>query len=323
MWDTQSRFLVGLALALSNSLLSSFGFILQRKAQLLNEKSPCEEPYQRRHCLWAFGVALYILAALPDVVAYALIPQVVCTTVACFRLVLATFLAHKLLGEKVERRAALGMAACSIGTALCLVCGPRSADIGTTSWEGGPHHPHLWTYLGVTLGLLVALLVIEHSEWARLRRGLRGMTLPLATGLGFAVEKVLNTELGFIRAPQHFEELLQAHLWCCMAASVGVLGLVDLYLNLRGAATMRVQLFLPLTFAFGTTLQFFQSAVIFNEFAELTQSRMALSGLGAVLALIGALLIQPPLLGSLGSKSPDVELGILSVDAGRSLNPTP
>mmetsp|Transcript_68153 Transcript_68153/g.197559 ORF Transcript_68153/g.197559 Transcript_68153/m.197559 type:complete len:338 (-) Transcript_68153:278-1291(-) len=322
MADAHSRFLVGLALSVLNGLLSSVGFILQRKAQLLSEPCQCIEVWQVR-LIWAVGIALYILAAVPDAFAYALVPQLVCTTVACGRLVLVTILAHSFLEEQVQRRAVIGIFLCSIGTAVCLVYGPRSADIEVAMLEDGPYHAQLWMYFGVGLALLVTLLSVDHAAWTKARHGLHYAVLPLATGLAFALEKVLNTELGYLRAPRSPQEALQAPLWCGMVASIGVLGLTDFYLSVRGAATMPVQFFVPASFAFGTALQFFQSVVIFDEFAAMTPARAALSSSGAILALIGALLIQPPSLEALWVKDfgvQDVELASFVAEAGRQLN---
>lgn len=49
--------------------------------------------------------------------------------------------------------------------------------------------PEVWSYLGVCLLLLLLLLVVEHMECFKANNGLHYVTLPLATGLAFAMEK--------------------------------------------------------------------------------------------------------------------------------------
>merc|ERR1711972_642117 len=72
----------------------------------------------------------------------------------------------------------------------------------------------------------------------------------------------------------------------------------------RGAARMPVQVFLPISFALSTSLQFFQSMVIFGEFAQM-------SALHSGLSLAGAMLINPPRLSLLGHEAfqDELELG--------------
>mmetsp|Transcript_72449 Transcript_72449/g.183380 ORF Transcript_72449/g.183380 Transcript_72449/m.183380 type:complete len:338 (+) Transcript_72449:67-1080(+) len=291
------KFLLGLSCALANGVMSSIGFTMQRKAQLISEESRDEDVQRRSSFIRNAGVVLYILAAVPDVISYTLVPQVVCTTVACFRLVFVTFLAHTFLHEEVRGREALGMAICTLGTFLCLVFGPRPEDIKADDMAQTFYHAQVWTYLGFGLVILVLLLAVEHLGrfgTYHSSKQVHYITLPLATGLAFALEKVFNTEIGFVQTPASLPGLFDTPLWCTMVVSIVLLGLTDFYLNLRGAASMPVQVFLPTAFALSTSLQFFQSIFIFGEFADMTARNAALSIWGALISLGGTLLIQPP-----------------------------
>jgi len=244
---------------------------------------------------------LYIAAALPDVVAYTLIPQVLCATVACFRLVVVCVLGHVFLGEHLGSQDTRSIAVCTLGTMLCVIFGPggeeRSAPaqppiIISSSTEF--HHPKVVAYSVVGLGVLVVFLVIVHADsfgWVLSSSKLYRYSLPVATGLAYAVEKVYNTELGFIQKP---ENILLEPTWLCMVIAVALLGLTDFYLNVRATQRMPVHLFVPLAFAFGTALQCMQAMVIFDEFADMTVFCSTMTLLGAGLSLVGALMIQPP-----------------------------
>jgi hypothetical protein len=113
--------------------------------------------------------------------------------------------------------------------------------------------------------------------------------LPFTTALACGVQKVFNTELGFMRMP---ENVLQEPLWLCMTASIAALGLLDFYLNLRAAQRMSVQVFVPCVFAFGIAFQCFQGMIVFAEFQDMSVECCVLTALGIFLALIGALIIQ-------------------------------
>merc|ERR1712070_430875 len=75
---------------------------------------------------------------------------------------------------------------------------------------------------------------------------------------------------------------------------VVLLGLTDFYLNVRAAERMSVHLFVPLSFAFGTSLQCLQAMLIFDEFKGMTVFHSAMTLRGACLSLVGALMIRPP-----------------------------
>lgn len=297
---------VGTSLCLLNGVLSSFGFILQRKAHLItmarSEMTPPElqkvEATQSVSptCLLFVGVLIYASAALPDVIAYTLIPQIVCSTLACLRLVFVAFMAHFSLGERLGPWEVLGTAFCCIGTGLCLAFGPTGESVQNKP-ERGFYHPKVTTYLTVATVLLLALVVVEHAgdlltRCDHVSRRSHSI-LPLTTALAFGIEKVFNTELGFTDPPHSLSEIPQKAVWTGMWLAVLILALLDFHLNLRGARTMPVQIFVPMVFAFNTSLQFFQSFAIFDEFQHVDSTHLAIALPGALLSLFGALMIQP------------------------------
>jgi len=285
------RFITGLSLALLNCALSSMGFVMQRWAHIYPE-----ERWSTR--LWIAGVVVYISAALPDVIAYTLVPQIVCVAVACFRLVVVTVLAHVFLKEEAGRREWLGMLVVSVGTFLCLQFGPRPNEdkIAEHVAEGSAQQDILHTYVAVCLCLLVILLALEHHDFVgvKLGTGWHYFTLPMTTGIAFALGKAFNTELG-LRLHGHSQEhnLRSLGVWW-MGAMVACCGLLDFYLNLRGAKVLPVPAFIPIVFAIGTSLQYLQSGFVFDEFSDIPRRSRGLSMLGAAMALLGTVLIRPP-----------------------------
>jgi hypothetical protein len=142
--------------------------------------------------------------------------------------------------------------------------------------------------------LLVILFILEHVK----RLGCQGprvrsVTLPLAASIAFGLEKVFNAEVGFMQPPADLEALVVHPRWAAMWIAVGFLGLADLYLNMRAFRVMKVQVYVPIAFALVTSLQFFQSVVVFKEFKYLGIARATLSVVGTCLALVGALLCRP------------------------------
>eukprot|EP00747_Dinoflagellata_sp_TGD_P018587 gnl/TRDRNA2_/TRDRNA2_126600_c0_seq1.p1 gnl/TRDRNA2_/TRDRNA2_126600_c0~~gnl/TRDRNA2_/TRDRNA2_126600_c0_seq1.p1 ORF type:complete len:338 (-),score=52.01 gnl/TRDRNA2_/TRDRNA2_126600_c0_seq1:6-1019(-) len=292
------RWTLGIALSFSNAFLSSAGFTMQRKAYMLHGQQKCEEAQMVKKAvapctiLWVAGVIVYILAALPDVFAYMLIPQVLCSCVACFRLVVVTVLAHAYLDEEIRGRELVGMVCCSVGTILCVWFGP-SKDATKHVAAGEFSGPQVVIYLvcgGVVLAVLLLLVQLAIAGCCR-SRGLLQFAMPFATALAYSLEKVFNTELGFIPVPESLKEDPQ---WLGLVAAIVLLGVLDFYLNLRGAQSMPVQVFVPVTFSLCTMLQYLQSVMIFNEFRHMSWLAIVLSLSGACLSLAGAVCINPP-----------------------------
>jgi len=313
------RWGIGLSSALANCFLSSAGLTLQRYSALKEtaekesaqnvstETSSHDEPLQGKRCrrcrfqflgtryqrLWWLGVFLYVVAAAPDVLSYMLIPQVVCCAVACFRVVVVTVMSCFFLGERLNKWQTLGMLACTIGTLLCVSFGPihvHGADIKSCFGQ-----PQVRIYLIIAGSLLVFLLALDHLDTFSSRCVLgvkvRTFTLPLCTGLGYAGSKVFNTEIGFMSVPHN---IFTEPAWLLMAIAVALLGLLDLFLNLRGVRLMAVSVFVPVAFVWTISLQYFQSVALFSELEGLDAVHISLSIAGACLSLCGAIALQLP-----------------------------
>jgi len=318
MAEAALRWPLGIGLCFLNLVLALAGFIMQRKAHILEEQQNLKSDIgispsriSPRQLLY-IGIFLYVIAALPDVVSYTLVPQVVCSTVACFRLVVLTILAHFFLHERMRCREIFGMTLCTGGTAACIIFGPRPTDFSAAIADEF-YHTHVAVYLIVGLSILAILLVVQHFDALPFCRGCVSenvyvFTLPATAGLACAFGKVFNTEIGFLELPEGFPLGLVKHpRWTSMLLAIVVLGLLDFYMNIRGAKHMPVQVFAPLTFALCTSLQFLQSVFIFGELQGLSRVNATLSILGACLSLLGALVIQPPKLWLLGRELVDDE----------------
>jgi len=316
--DVAVRWILGVSLCFVNLALSSAGLIMQRKAHILMEQqglasdtSMSPSTISPRRLLHA-GVFFYIISSVPDVVAYVLVPQVVCITVACFRMVVVTILAHHFLQERLHRRMIFGMALCTLGTVVCISFGPRPSDF-TAAVACEFYHPEVSVYMVVGLSILAILLVVEHVEAlsfcrGRMSKNVYHITLPMSTGMAFAFEKVFNTEIGFLEAPKGLPLSLLIHPhWTGMLVAMVVLALLDLHLNVRAARRMPMQVFAPLAFVFCTSLQSFQSVFIFHELRDLSAVNATLSLLGACGSVLGTLIINPPKLRFFGKELVDNE----------------
>jgi len=289
--SSNMRFFLGCCCAMLNGSLSSLGLTMQRAARLPRY----EARFGERACYlrWA-GIAIYIVAAAPDVMAYALLSEVLCGAFAGFRLAVVFIMAHFWLDEHIGRREISGMCVCIMGTVLCASFAPRREQGGATTGGGSKM---IVCYFVVGLALLVVLLVVDHATRLnkRMNQSLLRFMVCSAASLTFGLEKVVNTLLGgFTFSLNTLEHPGEHSASICMALGVVMLGLLDLYLTDRGTGRMTVKVFAPVVFAYGQCIQVGQSIVIFEDFRHMSAGYVALALAGAFLSLVGALVIDPP-----------------------------
>lgn len=282
---------LGVGLASLSIILSSVGLTIQRSVHLKEQQ---REVSQQLCCprrpLFLVGTLLYISASGPDVVSYALLPQAIASAINCSRLAVIAILGHYCLDERMNRLAVFGILLCITGTTLCLNFGP-GPEMHIDPNPASFFSPLVIIYIVIGVFLLVVLLVLMHwdSIGSCSCKTAQWVSLPMATALAFALEKVFNKAIGF--APHKFWEYPE---WLAAYGAIGVLGLLDFYLNLQGVRRMPVQVFVPACFVVGTCLCYFQSTCIFKELHNLTVTDFAVSLTGMFLSLVGAACIQPP-----------------------------
>lgn len=286
-----TRWVAGVSMALLSSFLSSLGFVLQRRAFLETEAEQDSSKSACTKTVFLAGVFIYISAVVPDLLAYGLIPTGVVSTLYCSRVIVNAALAHHILLETVSSNEICAMTVCVFGMMLCVGFGPKEDDdfkvTDTSMWFS---HPNVWLYLNIMLVVLALLVIVEHADVIGLKLGLshewHRLSLPFAVGLAFALEKIFNRELGLHSDAGQSRTI-------CFGIFIAVLGLLEFYLNLRAAQRLPVQVFVPVSFALTTVLQYFQSAVVMEEFRKQLPLQACISLVGAVVALVSALCMQP------------------------------
>jgi len=260
--------------------LSSLGFVLQRKAHLLASAGNVEA----YRYTGAVGLILYLLATIPDCLAFALLPQIVCSVVESFRLVIMLIMAHMLLNEHSTCRDVPGVVACMVGTILCIVYGPFK---DTKKEELFANKVVIYLVLGSIL--LTALIIVEHVDIRCLPRQqeYQRYTLTFTTALSFGMQKVMNTELGFAKVGD--EHRLT---WLACVASILLLALINFYFVLRTAKHLKVRTSAVLGWAFGSCLQLFQSIAVLDEFSGIGSFRTFATLGGACISFAGAFYLE-------------------------------
>lgn len=276
-----------------SAFLSSLGFILVRKSELLKQEVIAEHGEHvtlpsRYRGLFGGGVVLYISASGPDVVSFMLASEVVCSTIACLRLVIVTILARLILLEYLNMLQIIGIFLCTSGALLCLFFGPRSDQGDFPAISGAKVIP----YTVVMLIVMVVAFILSckgamvSSSMTRWRYRVWAFMLPTVEASADSLQKLTLSISGRVNV-----NATQAAIFSIFVVSFALL---NFYLNLKGSQSMPVNLFIPLAFALRTIIQFFQSAAILDEFVNVSAIHTWISLFGSMCALVGALCIQPP-----------------------------
>lgn len=261
---------------------------MQRKSHLLAETVGLDGSHTARSPLFVIGLIVYISAAVPDTLAWSMLPQVVCATTETTRLPLVAILANRILDEPFTMKACIGLVTCLLGTTMCIWLGPRQDTSEETVLSKDLTSPTIKSYLALGSVLILALFLIEHANTKNLApaQGILRFTLPLLFSLTFGIQKVINTELGFVSSADHRVK------WILMVVAMAVLALLNLYTVLRAAKKLPAKVMVFMSFAFNMVIQIFQSVVLFNEFDGMDLGRSMLVLIGLLMAFGGAVYVE-------------------------------
>jgi drug/metabolite transporter (DMT)-like permease len=225
-----------------------------------------------RRPLWLTGLALGLLGALPQVIAYSRAPFVLVQPVLALGLLLVLALGVRILHERVGLRELAGTVAIIGGVALVA--------------SGVPPHSEVHRGPVAVISVFVALSAAGLVPFAvRSTRFDTGMLVVVATGCGFAATNVATKLVGDNFDLRH---LPNAAVWAVAALAMGIAAtIVNMTAFQRRAATTVVPV--------STAVQTFLPVLLEPFFLREQWSSAPYDGLplaaGLVLALAGVILI--------------------------------
>ena len=114
-----------------------------------------------------------MFAAFSDVLAYAMLPELGCTCVGCYRVALVTALGYVVFQEHAGQRQTSGFIVCAIETAICLCFGPRSnSPKDAPSTRRGLSDAVVGLYLACGATVPRTLFGVDHVTTRSLREAL-------------------------------------------------------------------------------------------------------------------------------------------------------
>lgn len=282
---------LGLYLAVLSNIFGSVGFTLLRWSHLHNLRLPEEE--QRSDCarpMYVAGALTYLLSTPLEAVAYMMVPQILCATLRCSRLPLTTILSRIFLDGQMRASQILGVSLCMLGSVCCMLSAPTGQTMEFAR-PSGDLAPKVLIYMLASVVVILVLMWIECTSSRCPQPQWQILVIPFLSSYAWCLEKVLNTELGF--APS-LQDLWLIPKWAAMVFGILAIGVFEYYYSFRGLKKLPVQVFVAITFAFTTPLQYLQSLVILDEFQTVAPTQAALAMTGAIVALIGGMLVTLP-----------------------------
>jgi drug/metabolite transporter (DMT)-like permease len=266
----------GLAAALVASALFNVGIVLQAvDARVVPRELGLRVALLARlirRPLWVTGLALGLLGAVPQAIAYAHAPFVVVQPVLVLGLLLVLVLGVRILDETVGAREIVGTVAIIGGVALI-------------AW-GAPAHSEAHRGPAAVIGVFAALAAAGLAPFAL--RGTRldsGLLVMLATGCGFGATNVATKLVGDNFDVRH---LANAAAWAVAGLALGVAAtIVNMTAFQRRPATTVV----PVSTAVQTFLPIVLEPLFLHEaWGSAIDDGLPLAG-GLAVALAGVVLI--------------------------------
>lgn len=259
--------LLGCALQLLACSASACGLVLQRASSRTRGN-------RSLHLAGRAGVALCVLAALPDTLSYLLAPQSLLAQLGCLEPMVVAALAWFLLPDDAELITGQEVATtllCVAGTIGCASCAPEgSVVLQGPEVEEGALEMRVFLYLLLLIPAFGSLAYEEHEERRRNTRPCcQGLLLPALAGASLAIQRLTMAALG-VALQAHGGvpslSLLGDPAVPALAVVLGLAAISCLFHVWRGAREQPPHVFVPVYCAISAALQLAQSVLVLREY---------------------------------------------------------
>ncbi|KAJ1888761.1 hypothetical protein LPJ66_008405, partial [Kickxella alabastrina] len=153
--------IIGMALAMSSSLLIGTSFVLTKKGLIETTSrygSATEGLQYFKNVLWWAGMATMGLGEFANFAAYSFAPAILVTPLGALSVIVGAILASMFLGERISVVGKSGCALCLLGSVIVVLNAPRDGDI--ESIEQIMHMVMQTPFLAYALVSLIFLVVM-------------------------------------------------------------------------------------------------------------------------------------------------------------------
>ncbi|KAJ2491534.1 hypothetical protein IWW37_002206 [Coemansia sp. RSA 2050] len=284
---------IGMALAMSSSLLIGTSFVLTKKGLMETTSrygSATEGLQYFKNVLWWAGMITMGLGEFANFAAYSFAPAILVTPLGALSVIVGAVLASIFLGERINTVGKAGCALCLMGSVVVVLNAPRDGDI--ESIEQIMHMAVQLPFLAYAVSS-IAFLVVMITRVAK-RHGQNNplvylsicsiagsMTVTACKAFGIALKLTFAGNNQFVHFSTYF-----------FAGVVGLCIVVQMNYFNKALEQFETNIVTPIYYVFFTSATIVASVALFQGFTDSTNKELASLLCGFITIFIGVFLLN-------------------------------
>ncbi|KAJ1667712.1 hypothetical protein IW140_001230 [Coemansia sp. RSA 1813] len=284
---------IGMALAMSSSLLIGTSFVLTKKGlmEAASRYGSATEGLQYfKNVLWWAGMVTMGLGEFANFAAYSFAPAILVTPLGALSVIVGAILASIFLGERINTVGKAGCALCLMGSVIVVLNAPRDGDIESVEQiMNMVMQPPFLIYSVVSLSFVIFMITKVASKYGQQNPlvylsicSIAGsMTVTACKAFGIALKLTFAGNNQFV------------HLSTYVFAGVVVMCIVVQmnYFN-KALEQFETNIVTPIYYVFFTSATILASVALFQGFTDSTNKEMASLFCGFITIFIGVFLLN-------------------------------
>ncbi|KAJ2743018.1 hypothetical protein GGI20_004070 [Coemansia sp. BCRC 34301] len=284
---------IGMALAMSSSLLIGTSFVLTKKGLMETTSrygSATEGLQYFKNVLWWAGMTTMGLGEFANFAAYSFAPAILVTPLGALSVIVGAVLASIFLGERINTVGRAGCALCLMGSVVVVLNAPRDGDI--ESIEQIMHMAVQPPFLAYAVSSVVFLVVMitriakKHGQnnplvYLSICSIAGSMTVTACKAFGIALKLTFAGNNQFVHFSTYF-----------FAAIVGLCIVVQMNYFNKALEQFETNIVTPIYYVFFTSATIVASVALFQGFTDSTNKELASLLCGFITIFIGVFLLN-------------------------------
>ncbi|KAJ2867247.1 hypothetical protein GGH94_000973 [Coemansia aciculifera] len=284
---------IGMALAMSSSLLIGTSFVLTKKGLMETTSrygSATEGLQYFKNVLWWAGMTTMGLGEFANFAAYSFAPAILVTPLGALSVIVGAVLASIFLGERINTVGRAGCALCLMGSVVVVLNAPRDGDI--ESIEQIMHmavQPPFLIYAVSSIAFLVVMITRvakKHGQtnplvYLSICSIAGSMTVTACKAFGIALKLTFAGNNQFVHFSTYF-----------FAGVVGLCIVVQMNYFNKALEQFETNIVTPIYYVFFTSATIVASVALFQGFTDSTNKELASLLCGFITIFIGVFLLN-------------------------------
>ncbi|KAJ2595734.1 hypothetical protein H4R99_005227 [Coemansia sp. RSA 1722] len=284
---------IGMALAMSSSLLIGTSFVLTKKGLMETTSrygSATEGLQYFKNVLWWAGMVTMGLGEFANFAAYSFAPAILVTPLGALSVIVGAILASMFLGERINTVGKAGCALCLMGSVIVVLNAPRDGDIESIEqiMSMVMQLPFLTYALASTLFLVVMITKVAGKYgqqnpivYLSICSVAGSMTVTACKAFGIALKLTFAGNNQFVHFSTYF-----------FAAVVGLCIVVQMNYFNKALEQFDTNIVTPIYYVFFTSATIVASVALFQGFTDSTNKELASLLCGFITIFIGVFLLN-------------------------------